>query len=66
MNVIVSGFVVGHCQGERLGVILGNSENIMNIITTMVRYLAVTDDALLRGVVTDDALATNCLVTRLR
>ena len=62
MNVIVSGFVVGYCQGERLRVILGNSENIMNIITLMVQYLAVADDALLCGVVAHQTLAANCLM----
>ena len=59
MNVIVSGFVVCHCQGESLRIILGNSENI---ITGMGDYLAVAHDALLRGVVAHQTLAANCLL----
>ena len=51
--------IVVNCEGESLGVVLGDSQSIS-------QYLAVTHDALLRGVVTYDALATNCLVTRLR
>ena len=51
--------IVVNCEGESLGVVLGDSQSVS-------QYLAVTHDALLRGVVTYDALATNCLVTRLR